>query len=326
MRQTFSTIAQALISSSASGLQGGWELDELLEEMAPSVEDCVQPTAGPGVFTLCWDLHSSIHAHWAAYRLARANPALDYLATTSHTALEYWKVRLHWQTGMDYVYAKAWFLLLALEYEKWCLETGARDPLRLAPIATDVADSLLVHYQGSPPHPNVQEYNNPSWVILQMHRWFEYRADAAGLAETRQLIDDHFMISSPALFFGWDVNTNQGFFSVYANWIHLIVETQPFDTAQAWLQLQYDPPDAHLAVTPASTPHSYGLIWSRVWGLRSLARIALTPGDRQRFWRASEQHVGVGMDRHAQLSQNFFAYGHWVPQFVSYAVTEGMGF
>ncbi len=54
-----------------------------------------------------------------------------------------------------------------------------------------------------------------------------------------------------------------------------------------------------------------------------MARNASSPADRARYWRAAEAHILVGMLRHMTIIWNFATLGHWVPQFVLYAVIEG---
>jgi hypothetical protein len=72
--------------------------------------------------------------------------------------------------------------------------------------------------------------------------------------------------------------------------------------------------------------HSYGLGWSRTWALQVMARCAESSANRRRFWRSAREHMRVGMLRHEQLVGNFAAYDHWVPQFMVYGATAGLGY
>lgn len=93
--------------------------DAMLREMADSIAPCVEVHPA-GVFGACYDTHSSIHAHWAAFRLARELPSARSLAETSRDTLAFGKVSAA-QGTMQYPYAAAWFLRLAMEFETWSL-------------------------------------------------------------------------------------------------------------------------------------------------------------------------------------------------------------
>ena len=297
----------------------------ILVEMNAIVQPCVQPTFGKRVFTRCFDTHSSIHAHWAAYRLARAVPALQQTALDSEAALEYHKVRYEEANFIDYVYAKAWFLRLATEYEKWAQENARPDPLRLRPIADEVARDLVAYYQSFPIDPLKADYTSVSWALTQLHQYLRWTGDAAGVAQVDGWVAQHFLVDITGTSFGADLSSNR-FFSTFGNWHHLVHATQDQARRDAFWQLQDKVPDHHLVVNDISAAHSYGLGWSRVWALRGMQRDAPTPKARERFRRAAEEHIAVGMDRHRLLKGDFIGYDHWVPQFVVHAVTQGLGF
>ena len=317
------SVLTALLLCPAASAQGP-SLTDILTEMGTFVEPCVQPTAGPRVFTHCLDTHSSIHAHWAAYRIARVLPSQSHLALTSDTALEYDKVRNEVQF-MSYPYAAAWFLRLAIEFEKWSQENGMPDPHRIRPVADRMADYLLDYYLTHNVNPLTPEYLNPSWALFQLHAYYDFIHDGNSLAVTDSIIDQNFLGPIQGTSFGADLN-NSGFFSVYGNWNYVVVKTQDKPTGEQFLANQTPIPDAHLAVNNIGTAHSYGLGWSRVWALRAMAARTTSPHDRKRFRRSANEHIVIGMQRHAQLQGSFFAYDHWVPQFIVYAVTEGTGF
>ena len=44
--------------------------------------------------------------------------------------------------------------------------------------------------------------------------------------------------------------------------------------------------------------------------------------DRKRFQKSFEAHVAQGMKQHEVSKDDYWAYGHWVPQFAVYALTE----
>jgi hypothetical protein len=300
-----------------------WSTHAVLDEMAPIIRPCVQPTNGPRAFVRCFDTHSSVHAHWAAFRIARHMPTWNAMAFESDAALEPAKVALEVAQHVNYPYAEAWFLLLALDYELWAEREGLPDPYRLRPSANLVADRMLARYQVTPPDPRTSEYDNSSWHLLQMHRWYERVGDSAARVQIDSWIGQLFLgpIQQPTL--RRDVNQPFFFFSIHGNWAHLVLETQDAPVVQQFVADQGPYPNRHIVPNPLNAfVHSYGMGWSRAWALRSMARNASSPADRLRFWRAAEAHITMGMHRHVTLQGNFATYDHWVPQFAVYAVTE----
>jgi len=298
---------------------------DVLVEMNTLIQPCVQPTLGKRVFTRCLDTHSSIHAHWAAYRLARAVPTLQQTALDSEAALKYVKLRYEHEHHIHYVYAQAWFLRLATEYEKWALENARPEPLRMRPVADLVARDLLTYYQNFPVDPLKADYTSVSWALTQLHQYQRWTGMSADQAVVDGWIAQHFLIDISGTTFGADLNSNR-FFSTFGNWHHLVHATQGPGTRAAFWQLQDKVPDASLVVNNISSAHSYGLSWSRVWALRGMAQDAPKAVAREKFRRSAEEHVAVGMVRHGFLKGDFVAYDHWVPQFAVYAVTQGFGF
>jgi len=313
----------ALVLLTAAPATAQWNTEAVLRTMRPIIEPGVQSTTGPRVFTLAFDTHSSVHAHWAAYRIARNVPDQQGIALTSEAALEPAKVALEVAQYVDYPYAEAWFLLLAIEYERWCLEEARPDPLRLRAHGATVAERLLVRYEAPPSLGIGGEYDNIPWHILQLYRWYDFTQDAARRARTDVLIRANYLgVITPTL--RRDIVNPSVFFSPHGNTVHLVMETQDPATIAAFVATQGPYPDTHIVPNSLSVfPHSFGLGWSRAWALRSMARNASNPVDRARFWRAAEAHIQVGMLRHLTVSWNFATYGHWVPQFAVYAVTEG---
>jgi hypothetical protein len=297
----------------------------ILTEMETLVRPCVQPTKSKRVFFRCIDTHSSIHAHWAAYRIARAVPQLRQIAVDSETALEYHKLRHEVENYVDYLYARAWFLRLATEYEKWALENNRPDPHRMRPVADQVARALIVHYRDNSRDPLHNDYNSTSWAMAQLHQYLLWTGQGRERALVDSWIDQVFMVDIAGTSFKLDLNS-QRFFSTFGNWHHVVHTTRDKAAIDAFWQLQDPIPDDHLVVNSIGAAHSYGLGWSRVWALRDMAASAPTQYDRDRFHRSALEHVGIGMQRHFPVKDDFLNYGHWVPQFAVYAVTEGSGF
>ncbi|MBK8096115.1 MAG: DUF2891 family protein [Planctomycetes bacterium] len=298
------------------------QLPWVLTTMAPILAPCVQPTTTPRVFTRCYDTHSSIHAHWAAYRLARSSSGFTALALTSQLALD--PVKLNTEVAyMQYPYAAAWFLRLAVDYEQWATMAGAPDRLRLRTVGDRMAGWLQTYYSTWPINPYSVEYDNPAWALYQLHAYATFTGNSVLATQVQATIATAFVrpITNRTLLS--DLNVAE-FFSVVGNWYYVIAKTQPPATVQSFLAMQPAIPQSHLAVSGTSGVHAYGMIWSRAWAFRVMAQVALSSSDRLRFAQAAYDHVQTGMARHPQLTGNFANYDHWVPQFAVYAITEGL--
>ena len=307
-------------SSGLGGTRG--QLPWVLTTMAPIIAPCVQPTTTARVFTRCYDTHSSIHAHWAAYRLARSSSGFTALALTSQLALD--PVKLNTEVGfMQYPYAAAWFLRLAIDYEQWATMAGATDRLRLRTVGDRMAGWLQTYYTTGTIDPYAIEYANPAWALYQLHAYATFTGNTTLASQVQALIATAFVrpITNRTLLA--DINVPE-FFSVVGNWYYVIAKTQPPATVQSFLAMQPAIPQSHLAVSGTSGVHAYGMIWSRAWAFRVMAQIAPSAQDRLRLAQAAHDHVQTGMARHPQLAGNFSSYDHWVPQFAVYAVTEGL--
>lgn len=302
------------------------ETQAILIEMESEIRSCVQPTSGQRVFDRCYDTHSSIHAHWAVYRTARAVPSLMPTALASDAALEYSKVQHEMLTYINYPYARAWFLRLVTEFEKWSFENGRPDPHRLRSLGDEVALDMLINFSQNPPNPLSVDYGNAAWGLTQLHQYLRWTGDQTSLATVDGWIAQHFLVDISGTTFVSDLNSAR-FFSTFGNWHHLIHSTQDAATRAQWWSIQ-DPIVVHSLVVneTSSFAHSKGLSWSRLWALRGMMVDAPTAAERRRFHRSAAEHVKVGMERHWMFEGNFGAYDHWVPQFAIYGVTQGLGF
>ena len=161
--------------------------------------------------------------------------------------------------------------------------------------------------------------------MTQLHQYLTWTRQGRERTLVDKWIDQIFVADIAGTSFKGDLSSNR-FFSTFGNWHHVVHATRDPGVVDAFWKLQDPIPDGHLVVNSVSSAHSYGLGWSRVWALRDMASSAPTPHDRTRFHRSALEHVAAGMQRHFLLKDNFLDYGHWVPQFAVYAVTEGSGF
>jgi hypothetical protein len=304
------------------------ERNAMLEKLADSIKTAVRKTdtAYP-VFHGCIDWHSAVHGHWALLRIAATTGTDDALADWVVAALtpdgivaEAGYLRDHPQFEMPY--GRAWFLRLAIEDETWARRHQLESPAALKTMADEVAQSLEDRFKTQPPTPNSREYGNDSWARVQLYAFYQHRGDDDGLKHVSAIVREHFLNSNASIRFGDDFKRPE-FFSRFGNWAYLIAHTQDGATLAEFLKAHPIDDDELRPVEPvAGVAHHLGVNWSRAWALRALARKTQDPQQRERFDQAYLAHVNAGMAEHEKAKDDYRNYGHWVPQFAVYALTE----
>jgi hypothetical protein len=282
------------------------------------------------IFHGCIDWHSAVHGHFALLRISRATGDRRF-AELAERALDPQKLEreattLRQNRYFEMPYGRAWFLRLAIEHAR---TTGNE---RLRKMADEVALSLLDFYREYPPTPFSREYSNASWALAQLAAYFRFTGDSTSHALVETLVRQRFM--GPGGSFAGDASTPE-FFSEFGNWLYLVAEVEDADTLAAFLN-SHPVSDAALRPVEKLLPHPHapsavfhvaahhlGMNWSRAWALRRLSLVAPEP-ERQRFHDAFLAHVQVGIRDHLKYAGDFHSYGHWVPQFAVYALTEDL--
>lgn len=283
----------------------------------------------------CIDWHSAVHGHWALFRLARlgVRPELAAEADARLTAkaIKAERKLLRENPAFELPYGRAWFLRLALEREAWAAGAEDRRPGLLEPMAEDAADALLAHYERFPPTPFAGEYANASWALAQLHAYLSARGDEKRLARLAPLLDR--MLAAGSAGFDADFGLPE-FFSIFGNWAYLVATARPAALLEFLARRPLD--DAALEPVPELQPyphtaaekpepeaHQLGLNWSRAWAMKALGRGSTDAAQKARFTRAYARHVERGLAERAEHGKDYGRYGHWVPQFAVYALTDG---
>ena len=315
----------------------------MLAELAESIEAAVGrlDTTHP-VFHGCIDWHSAVHGHWALLRIANATGehaelASKIAARLNADAIAAEAQHLREQPEFEMPYGRAWFLRLAIEYDLWHTAHAPAEPNALAAMADDVAASLAARYalptsqepaapaRALPPTPESREYANDAWALVQLHAFYAHRGDAERLRQVQQLVDDNFLNVDAApddLRFSLD-SQRPDFFSGFGNWAYLLAHSQNAATLQQfWSETRPTDDDLRPVELFSGAAHHLGVNWSRAWALRAVSSALADPQEKARLDAAYEAHVRAGMAQHAKSTDDYGAYGHWVPQFAVYALTE----
>jgi len=220
------------------------------------------------------------------------------------------------------------FLRLFIECDTWASTTGkSASPLKS--MAQVISDRLLKYLQSLVDiAPNkIGEYNNTSWAIAQLHSYYLFVDDKNNLSITSAMAKPHIQYADFS--FALDKSSKQ-FFSLFGNWIYcigIVHRKEGIETAVKNHPIY----DEHLEATQdLLSVHHLGINWSRAWALKLLAKTAPSNQARDRYYNAFLKHIQVGINYHNKIQEtqiwgtysSYFAYDHWVPQFIVYALTD----
>lgn len=300
--------------------------DEYLSQMALIIAQSVRRTdTSHPIFHGCFDWHSAVHGHWALCRISHSTGDRrwsEHVASVLGAgAIAREREFLLQNPRFEMPYGRAWFLLLATEFELCAADSNWIDANRLRPVADDAAQSLLAHYERRAPDPTSPDYSNASWALVQLHAYCKHTQNAEFAHRTARLIQSSMLSPVTAPSFRDDATRGE-FFSRFGNWAYLVIKTQDAQAIAAFCG-KYPLTEGALGpVAVLPNAHHLGMNWSRAWALRALSRVEADQVTRQRLDRAYLAHVEAGMLAHAVHAGDYGTYDHWVPQFAVYALTE----
>lgn len=301
---------------------------QTLQNLAETISAAVKHTdTMHPVFHGCIDWHSAAHGHWALLRIANTTGENDALAAWVLASLDPQKIteeakylREHPQFEMPY--GRAWFLRLAIEYDLWLAKHPQAGANVLAEMADQVAASVEDYLKSVSPSPTSREYRNDAWALAQLADFYRHRQDDEKWKRVVSVVDDRFFKSDAAVRLGDDYRRAE-FFSRFGNWAYLIAHTHDAAATNDFWKSRDVRDDELRPVEPtAGVAHHLGVNWSRAWALRAISRQVQDEKERARLTKAYLQHVKTGMAEHEKSKDDYRNYGHWVPQFAVYALTE----
>jgi hypothetical protein len=280
---------------------------EIAAALAEQVAACVvrQDTRHP-VFHGCVDWHSAAHGVFAltAYTGATGDekyrPLIEELLSREGIAAE--RKYLAAREDFEMPYGRAWFLRLAAEHKK----VFASD--LLAPMAEEIAETLVARYRRHSADPDAGAYDSDSWALINLLHYARATGDA-GLADfvTQVVARDMVPFAEPC-----DPRRELGeFMAVCTNRAWLVSEVLAPEDFRIWLAGYLPRPDRlHPIATPKGA-HENGLNFSRAWGLWAIH--AATGDD---VWRdLYTRHFLAAWLNRDSWAGDYGAVGHWVAQF-----------
>jgi len=299
----------------AEQLQRDWTRYGELEGLAATIYGSLQlhDTTHP-VFHGAWDWHSAVHGHWALLRLSQLFGDLalrdELVERLGPPGIEQEFATLMDNPDFEMPYGRAWLLLLARDFEATCGRSHMRTP------AGVVAESLLGWLESVDLHPDVGEYLNPCWVLLQLHEWFVDVGDDRGGEQIRRVVASQ--LQGQGLHPEQDFERPE-FFSRWGLQALLIGRVLGGKALQRWVAAQALQPSALEPISTYLSVHHLGVNASRAWAFAELFRV----GGESRWREAYERHLEASLALHRIHHADHPAYGHWVPQFIIYSWLAG---
>jgi hypothetical protein len=300
------------------------------------------------LFHGCHDWHSSVHGHWALFRMDLTGSCRyhDEVAAASKLFTEE-KIsavidELEQTPQFEMPYGRAWLLKLVVEYEKWVQVNHAPLPGNWRRLGDCTAESLRTYYLGGSPRrtPDIlsNQYGNDSFAIVQLFNYFRHRRDEEKLAAARDYITEYFVDGDLHFDPESDRDPN-AFLSPFWSWVYLLAKTQPDETLRKLVDVNEIGDDRLRPMARQEIAHGrvhhLGMNWSRAWAIKSLARRLLSWDSRrypaERFVESYHAHVERGLRAHEDFTrahpdieekEAYYSYYHWVPQFGVYAITD----
>ena len=260
------------------------------------------------VFHGATDWHSAVHAHWARLWLAQQlndRPTIEALVQRlTGPNIHHEFNTLVEDPAFERPYGRAWLLRLGVLLERISGRTKLRASFETC--ATD----LLEHLMGTR-DPNLGEYANPCWTVLQLAHWYKHTQNNAQIKRCNSWVQD---IRTACTAQPEADESAPEFFSRWALQCMVIAEFLGPEALQ--VHIQGLRPEHIRPIHPLRSIHHLGINASRAWGLATLYQnTGHTP------WRNTyEEHLDASFALHEKWCHDPYAYGHWVPQFTIYAL------
>lgn len=287
---------------------------EFVSGFARTVRACVtRHDTSHHLFHGCIDWHSSVHGMWALTAAARvlSNNDLKAFVRSELTParLELERAYVKDRRRFEMPYGRAWFLRLAIEYER------TFDDQVLRAMADELAASLMIYLRREPTDPLSNSYDSQSWALINLRAYGRQTDQPRFVEFVDGVVTAHFLPYDAPCPLNLD-RKRHSFMAICTNWAWLVSETLDAEAFKPWLDGFIPDPEAMQPVERPANAHLYGLNFSRAWGLWRLYRKS---GDA-RYLTLYRAHLEPTFDHPDWWRGDYGAVGHWVSQFGMFAV------
>lgn len=275
------------------------------------IENIKKQDSSYPIFHGCIDWHSAVHGHWALLRAYRMTKGMDFFDAVTNSIneegmyKEYTMLQLN--PNFEMPYGRAWFLKLIMEYEIVTKDQKYRY------FSDYVAKTIKKYLLSRKFDPAIGEYDNLSWAYRCLLEYYIYIKDSESVSNIRDAVN----IPLPKELNYDDDTKHTGFFSIWGNLVYLHSLSLSAAVFTKWV-LESEPNEGSLKPIQNPSGHLLGINYSRAWSLWSIVSIT----QRKKYLDAYVDHIMSGMNLHEKYKDSYDIYGHWVPQFGIYAISE----
>ena len=240
----------------------------------------------------------------------RYEPIIDEILSAKNLKIE--RQWLSDNISFEMPYGRAWFLRLALEYERH-YSNG-----RLLPLADFVAATLMTNYGNTRPDPLGEEYENSAWALVNLLDYFQFRVQAKQAELVKTLIRESFL--APAAKCN-SLKDRPGFMAICTNWAWVASRVMGREDFSIWIAKFLPASQLPAPVTDPGGAHEYGINFSRAWGLWEIYSATARP----EYVGSYVDHVQAALASRKNWDGEYRSIGHWVPQFGMFAIQPLFG-
>ncbi|NQY79908.1 MAG: DUF2891 family protein [Candidatus Caenarcaniphilales bacterium] len=284
-----------------------------------------KPATNHPAFNACIDWHSSVHATWGLLRYQRISGDKRYekiiKKILSSDKLEAELENLVHNPRFEMPYGRAWFLRLVIDYEKLFNKPDAEGDAKATEILRHMGDylaeSLLDYYHSHRPNPYLQNYSNPSWVLLNLYHYAQHRNDTKWIEVIEAIVRKDFITYKKPCSDIIKLNSD-GFIAICENWAYLVAETEVLGKSQKryaeWLNDFYSIESAK-PLWKTNDTYLKALNFSKAWAYKGI----YVKTENPEFLDLAKKHMQAQFENEDWWSGDDYSVTHWVAQFGLYA-------
>ena len=265
-------------------------------------------------FRGCIDWHSAVHGMWGLVAYQRATGSRKFASLVgkllTKDSIEAERTYLKKNPRFEMPYGRAWFLRLAIDHR---LLTGSS---LLESMADEVATSIRDHLRRGIAR-NSTSYESASWALINLLDYSRHRNLGELATEAEDMVKKEFVAPEPRCSFQAELSH---FMAICTNRAALAARVLDRETYRTWLD-DFIRANGLPQPTAPSSPHTYGLNFSRAWGLWDMH----AKSGRSDVGEAYAQHFNRGYSPESNWRGDYRAVGHWVAQFGMFALQPLFG-
>lgn len=291
--------------------------DRIARDLGGAIRRCVARTDTNHIaFRGCIDWHSAVHGTWSLIAIMRATGTKDYdplvkkLLTPENIRAE--TRYLQNRPNFEMPYGRAWFLRLAIDYEKLYGSDALRET------ADYVLGTMIDYLSNRDTTLQVGSYKSSSWAIINMIDYARFTQNRSAEQITTSLVIDKFEFMNARCRYDRE---RGNFMAVCTNLLSVAARILKPAEFKSWYPRFIGKAGTPRAVREPVNWHHYGLNFSRAWGLWDAYKVT---GD-QALLDAYVAHFTAAYTDRDNWDGDYRGVGHWVGQFGVYALQPLFG-